>query len=112
MTTRRVLTVQPSSFIDNLWSMPSGEVVEGTRLPYPLHVLEDGLVLRQDFWKGDPWRVIGFAARVDVHRIDLTWEAAWAEPERAIGMYLVTAAKGGGMGTWQLAVQSVTEAEV
>lgn len=109
--TRRVLTVQPSSFVDNLWGMEDGTVVEGTRLPYPLHVLEDGLVLRQDFWKGDPWRVAGFARRVDVHRLDLTWEQAWAEPELAIGMYMVTSNKRGGMGTWQLAIQSITEAE-
>lgn len=107
----RVLTVQPSSYTDNLWGTADGEVVEGTRLPYPLHVTQDGSVLRQDFWRGDPARVVGFAARVDVHAIDLRWEEAWAEPSRAVGMYVVVMDAKGGWATWQTAVASVTEGD-
>lgn len=108
----RVLSVQQSGVVDNLWGVEGGEVVEGVQQPYPLHVTEGGEVLRQDFWKGDPARVIGFAARVDVRSIDLYWSDAWTEPERAVGMYPVTADAEGGWATLTVAVEAVTPQEV
>ena len=36
------------------------ELSNGT-LPYPYFVSEDGMVGRQDFWKGNPKKFIGFA---------------------------------------------------
>jgi hypothetical protein len=107
----RLLTVQPSSYTDNLWASPDGELVEGTKLPYPLHVNEAGEVQRQDFWRGDPARIIGFTTAVERRAIDLRWEDAWRDPSRAVGMYVVTADSAGRWGTWQLAIQSVEEVE-
>jgi hypothetical protein len=36
---------------------------ENGRLPYPYIVDENGLVGRQDFWKGNPYKLLGFNSR-------------------------------------------------
>lgn len=59
-------------------------------LPYPFHVEEDGIVQRQDFWRGNVYRVIGFQEIFERHRIDLEWKEVWNKPELAIGKYVVT----------------------
>lgn len=39
----------------------NGSTNPAARLPYPWHVNEKGEVLKQEFWKGDPVALIGFA---------------------------------------------------
>jgi hypothetical protein len=107
----KLYTVQPSAFTDNMWDL-SGVWVEGHKLPYPFHVTEAGDIERQDFWQGQPKRVVGFAEKLDVHRVDLWWKDTLAEPEQAVGMYLITQDKDGRMHTHQTAVQSITLVEV
>lgn len=103
----RVVAVQLSGSADNLWAV-DGELVEGVRMPYPWPVDHDGFVQNQDFWRGDPYRVLGFTSDVDARRIDLRWEDAWPDPQQAVGMYIVTTTSDGTFSTWQVAVQSMT----
>ena len=104
----KIISLQPSEWTDQL--APDG--TELTRQPYPFHVeAATGMVQRQDFWRGDPLAVIGFAARLDVHSIDLSWEAAAADPQRAVGMYVVTADNKGRWSTHQSAIRDVTMTE-
>lgn len=105
----RILTVQMSAYTDNLWGAESGEIAEGTRLPYPYYVNEAGEVQRQDFWNGTVAAVIGFTREPDRRAIDLYWADAWREPDRAIGMYIVTRNAAGQWATWPVAVQSMEE---
>ncbi len=103
----KIITVQPSPVVDHI--TPDG--TELTRLPYPYHVAEDGSVQRQDFWRGEPSAIVGFQRRVDVQSVDLYWEDAWKDPQKAVGMYPVLAERGT-FATLQIAVESMTETEV
>lgn len=75
---QRYFTIQPSMRPD-------------FRLPYPFFVRENGLVDRQDFWRGKVYRVIGFQASLDKMTVDLFWSEAAKDPEKATGMYVVLA---------------------
>lgn len=110
-----IISVQPSAFTDNLWGTESGEIVEGTKLPYPFHARKnDGRITRQDFWGGTPWRIMGFSRTPEPGRIDLYWrDGSFQEtPDLAVGLYVVTQDRDGGMSVWQTAVASVTVTEV
>lgn len=58
--------------------------------PMPLHVLPDGTITYQDFWRGDPQVLIGFVSDPDQPGIDL-YRQAWVDgdPDAAVGMYAV-----------------------
>lgn len=112
MTAARVITLQPSDYVDNLWSAPGNRVVEGTRTPYPFHVAEDGTVERQDVWQGDPEAVIGFVANQGDRRLAAYWRDVWADPSRAVGLYVVTRDAEGTWATWPVAIESATAQEV
>jgi hypothetical protein len=105
----RYVTLQPAEVTDNLWSMPDGEVVEGKQLPYPFHVREDGTVARQDVWQGDPTAVVGFAPSPDARTLVARWADVWADPNLAVGRYVVTTNAEGTWSTWQVAIESATE---
>ena len=45
----KILTIQPNA--------------EAFKLPYPYHVDQKGNVMHQDFWKGNPKQLIGFAPK-------------------------------------------------
>lgn len=101
----KIITLQPSALTDHI----TDDGVELTQLPYPFHVDADGLVGRQDFWKGDPYRVIGFVADLARQEVDLWWEAvADGDEQRAVGMYLITQNQLGDMATHLTAIESVT----
>lgn len=68
------------------------------RLPYPYHVGPDGKIGRQEFWRGDPAELIGFAKRLDVHRVDLDLDHFLKNPTKAVGMYAVL---GDAEGNWR-----------
>ena len=55
------ITIQPTNMED------------GTS-PYPYHVGMDGLIQRQDFWKGRPFRLIGFAKDKKVNEVNLLFK--------------------------------------
>lgn len=98
-----MIKIQPEPFVDNL--------VDGhelTKLPYPFFVDEDGLIAQQDLWQGDPFKVVGFQLDLAVQKIDLWWTDVVANPEIAVGMYLVTADKSGDYGVHSSAIRSLT----
>lgn len=74
--TNTIITLQPAEGAD-------------LKLPYPFHVLADGDVTRQDVWQGEPARVVGFVT--DPTSFDLQpWSDYLADPQRAVGRYVVT----------------------
>jgi hypothetical protein len=82
----KIMMFQPSEFVD--------QIVDGhemTKLPYPYYVHVDGTIGRQDFWRGDPIRVVGFVADSARQEVDLWWTEAEKDPHQALGMYLITA---------------------
>jgi hypothetical protein len=105
----RIITVQPADRTDQL----TADGTELTQRPYPFHVVADtGEIIPQEFWKGHPARAVGFAARLDIQQIDLWWVDAARDPQRAVGMYLVTENTDGGMDIHQTAVMRMTEKEI
>jgi len=99
----RVITLQPAPIVDHI--TPDG--IELTKLPYPFHVDTDGSIGRQDFWNGYPLRVIGFVADPNRMQIDLYWEEAVKDPQRAVGMYVVAVGADGTYSTYVVAIASV-----
>lgn len=81
-------------------------------LPYPFHVFEDGSVDRQDFWRGKVARVIGFQADIDVMTVDLFWFDAVKDPQRAVGMYVVTSDDKNKWAAHRSAISDVTVTEL
>lgn len=73
----RIITIQPQTLPDL------------TR-PYPFHIDADtGDVQRQDFWKGDPERLLGFQDSAEVQRVTLHRKEWSQNPQSAIGKYPV-----------------------
>lgn len=103
----KLITLQPSPRVDGL----NENGTERTQLPYPIHATEDGTVLRQDFWQGNPASVVGVVADLHRQEIDHTWEEVWADPQLAVGKYVVTADTAGRFGTWQIAIETAREVE-
>lgn len=104
-TPSKILRVQTASRIDNL----TDDGQELTQLPYPLFVDESGMVGRQDLWNGRILRVVGFQRDLAVQQVDLWWAEAYADPQRAVGMYVVATDKNGGMFNLDTAVGTITE---
>lgn len=81
--------------------------------PWPVIGMADGSVWgAYDHWCGKVTRVIGFQADLSQRTIDLDWSGFLLDPQKAIGMYLVTSDKDGTWGVHDTAVESVTEMEV
>lgn len=104
----KIVTLQPASQVDFL----TEDGQELTRKPYPFHVRPDGLVERQDVWQGSVFRVIGFLERLDGHKIDVTWNYARRDPQRVVGMYVVTADDRGSMSVHLSAIETVHVADL
>lgn len=82
------------------------ELGNGT-LPYPYWIDDDNAVGRQDFWKGKPYRLIGFCKKLEAGAIDL-YIRKWREnPEKAIGMYPIFADKKDNWDTYDQIIASV-----
>jgi hypothetical protein len=99
-----IIRFQPAAYIDML----TDDGHTGTKLPYPIVADEKGMVQGQEFWKGDPNRVIGFQKDLARHEIDLWWHDAVKDPSATVGMYLVTDNTAGDMGVHQTAIESAT----
>lgn len=57
-------------------------------LPYPYFLDRNGKVGRQDFWKGEPLRLICFAKKGKA-KSSLTFEEFTQAPEKAVKLYPV-----------------------
>jgi hypothetical protein len=92
--------IQTAHFIDGL--TPDGQAMG--KLPHPVFATADGKVKGRE----DAVQVIGFQSKLEVQNIDLWWRKAVQNPEKAVGMYLVTANK---QGTWESHLTEVTDFE-
>lgn len=52
----------------------TGEYDVRKPLPYPFHLDAEGNVLSQDFWRGEPIKLLGFQESPDVHEVNLLVE--------------------------------------
>lgn len=97
------ISIQPANTV-------TGEYDVRKPLPYPFHIdAATGDVGRQDFWKGDPARLLGFQKSADVQHVDL-WLNDWAKsPAAAVGMFPVFVSKDGGMYNYTTPISDVTE---
>lgn len=98
-----MIKLQPSPRVDHI----TADGHEMTQLPYPFYVAEDGSIDRQDFWRGNPAAVVGFQKDLAVQQVDLWWDDVVQDPQRAVGMYVVTTGKTG-LGVHMLAISEVT----
>lgn len=57
--------------------------------PYPYFVADDGRVLRQDVWQGDPARLLGFTASAEPDEFVVTVDEFIESPEQVVGMFAV-----------------------
>jgi hypothetical protein len=98
--------IQPEDRVDGM------SVEHGARYqrPWPVGAYADGSVLgADDQWCGKVTRVIGFQADLARKQIDLSWSDFLLEPQKAVGMYLVTSDSEGTWGVHDTAVESITE---
>lgn len=100
----RVVSIQQSTLPD-------------LRRPYPYVVVGEGehagYVLWQDFWRGEPYFLVGFQNRVDVQQIDLHMPEFLAAPGKAAGKYPVFSdATTGGFYVEQVVVSHVNVFDV
>lgn len=73
----------------------------GGALPYPWFIAEDGMVGRQDFWRGAPAQLIGFVHLPDTTgEVDLEFDEFWADGDEAVDMFPVFAHADGTFNTW------------
>lgn len=101
----RIIEIQTAPYTDHL----TDDGQQLTKLPYPFFADEHGMIGRQDFWRGKVLRVVGFQRDLNQEMIDLFWDDAYAEPEKAVGMYVVTENRRGDWVTHMTAVDSMKE---
>ena len=79
-------------------------------LPYPYFIDEQGLVGRQDFWKGRPYKLVGFNGKpktgIDGKTIDL--DIFLKDPQKAVGLYPIFEHENGEWYTYEDKIDSVT----
>lgn len=75
--------------------------------PFPFPIDEYGAVLDQDFWKGDPYSLLGFQATAEEQRVSLFFREFTENPQQAVGMFPVFVKKGGGLYSFTLPIESV-----
>ncbi|HWO60242.1 MAG TPA: hypothetical protein VNO31_09435 [Umezawaea sp.] len=70
-------------------------------LPYPWFIDSDGMVGRQDKWKGAPTQLIGFVVGAEnPTAVDLLFEDFVDSPDTAVGMFPVFAHSDGSFNTY------------
>jgi len=73
----------------------------GDVLPYPWFITKDGMVGRQDFWRGKPAQLVGFVFEPDTTGdVDLSFDQFWADGTDAVGMFPVFAHADGSFNTY------------
>ena len=82
-------------------------------LPYPFHIeAETGNVGRQDFWKGDPLRLMGFQVDADVQHVDVLYREFMNDPKVGEGKFAVFMRADGSMYSMTMPIMSVTPVDV
>lgn len=90
----KTITIQPQQ-------RPNGT------LPYPYHIDNKGNVGRQDFWKGEPLKLICFANKSNDTISTLTFKEFWKTPKETIGKYPVFEHKNGEWYTYQDIIENI-----
>jgi hypothetical protein len=100
------LHIQNAPVTDNL-------TADGTALarkPWPVVADEEGTVHTPSYALGMR-RVAGFQRDLAVMRVNVWWDEVFADPQKAVGLYLVTYNDDGGMGVCMSAVDHVSVLE-
>lgn len=92
---KKIIRIQPREFDNRV-------------LPYPYFIDEKGLVGRQDFWKGKPFRLLGFNREPATGDISLMFADFRKSPKKAVGMYPVFTDKKGNWTTHTSPIESVS----
>lgn len=58
-------------------------------LPYPYFIDKNALVGRQDFWRGKPYRLLGFSCKARTGEMDIMFKDFWKNPKLALEKYPV-----------------------
>lgn len=103
----RTFMIQPSAYVDHI----TEDGAELTRSPYPLYTDDEGNVLKQEFWRGDPQRIPGFMRDAAVQQIDVPWSAFVEDPQQAVGMYIICQDDKGNYSNQMTAVERVETLE-
>jgi hypothetical protein len=98
------LRIQEAPITDNITE--DGHV--GSRQPWPVVADKDGTITVPSSRLGYV-RAVGFQRDLAVKRVNLWWADAFADPQKAVGMYLVTTNTEGGM---QVSLSAVDTAEM
>lgn len=76
--------------------------------PLPLTIDQYGFVGNQDFWRGAPWRLMGFVVDADQRVVDLDREVFFDDPRRGVGMHpIFMDRRERGWATWRGEVETV-----
>ena len=78
-------------------------------LPYPYFVqMPGGIIGRQDFWKGRPKNVLGFASAANPFSVELTLSDLAEAPDRAVGLSPIFENSDGAWVTFDGTIESVS----
>jgi hypothetical protein len=102
----RIVSLQPTDITDHI----TEDGTELTRRPYPFHVDPDGFILRQDFWQGRAYQVIGFVSAPESSAV-LHWREIANTPHDMIGKYVVVSDSHGRWSTYETAIATATTTE-
>lgn len=98
----RIVTLQPADHVDHITE--DGD--ELTKRPYPFHVNVHGEIVGGAEKGG---RVVGFVSDPARYDVDLSWDEVYADPQRAVGQYVITQDTEGKWATHTIAIMKVTE---
>ena len=92
-----------------MYKLQPAERDDGT-LPYPYFIDEQGLVGRQDFWNGKPYKLIGFQPKpkTGVMKGTIDIKIFFEDPQKAVGMYPIFADTEDTYYTYRDKIESVT----
>lgn len=97
----KYLHIQEAPITDNITD--DGHV--GAKLPWPVTADKDGTIVVPSSMLGMR-RAVGFARDLAVHQVDVYWADAFADPQKVVGMYLVSLSTNNVMGVSLSAVDS------
>jgi hypothetical protein len=80
---------------------------KGLQLPYPYHIDSIGMVGRQEFWKGEPLKLVGFSDVPINGEIHLMFTDFWSDPEKAVGRFPVFMHKNGDWFTYTSPITNI-----
>lgn len=93
------------AFIIHRANTESGEYDVTLPVPHSFHTTDSGLIVHHVLmWGG---RILGFMKTPEPSVLDLPWDAFTADPDSAVGLYIVTIKPDGNLSSWGLPVRKV-----